>query len=81
MLRLLLYLIIIYAIFNLIKNTFRKPPEKDKAKTPEGEDMVLDPECNTYIPRNRAISGRVRGEKVYFCSEKCLERYRHRKTS
>lgn len=42
------------------------------------DTMVLDPNCNTYIPRTGAICRRVKGQEHYFCSKTCLKEYRQK---
>ena len=34
-------------------------------------ELVKDPACGTYIPRDSAIAVRVAGETRYYCSEAC----------
>ena len=41
----------------------------------EGE-MVKDPYCETYIPRDSAIRARIDGRDHYFCSKECLRKFR-----
>jgi len=74
--RLILYLVFIYVAVRLIKNLFLSMPGERKEKTEEGEDMVMDPNCNTYIPKRDAIYRKVGGQKIYFCSDKCLKEYK-----
>jgi YHS domain-containing protein len=38
--------------------------------------MVQDPVCGTYIDARLAISNRVRGEDIYFCSSECQQKFR-----
>lgn len=45
-------------------------------KPVEGGEMVQDPACGIYIPKAKAIEGRVGGAIHYFCSSECLEKYR-----
>ena len=33
--------------------------------------LVRDPVCNTYIPRDQAVTAAVGGEMRYYCSEAC----------
>ncbi|MEJ2199432.1 MAG: PP0621 family protein [Desulfuromonadaceae bacterium] len=47
------------------------PPQK----TRQGEDMVRDPQCGTYIPRGDALEKTVGGQKHYFCSTECRDRF------
>jgi hypothetical protein len=37
----------------------------------EGQEMVRDPICGTWIDRRLAVTGRRGGELVPVCSEKC----------
>jgi uncharacterized protein len=41
-----------------------------------GEPMVQDPICGTYLPQSTARAEQIDGERRYFCSEGCAERYR-----
>jgi uncharacterized protein len=52
----------------------RRDPAEN-ARTLEGADMVQDPSCGIYVPRDTAISSQVRGETRYFCSEKCRSEF------
>ncbi len=70
-LRFLVLFILAYLVFLLIKVFFflsskkrlRRPQELlDKA-----EEMVLDPQCQSYLTRNEAIFS----HGYYFCSEEC----------
>jgi uncharacterized protein len=37
-------------------------------------ELVKDPVCGTYIPRDSAIAARVAGETRYYCSVTCRDR-------
>ena len=45
-----------------------KPPTSDGA-------MVRDRVCNTFLPRNRALTASVDGQEHFFCSERCRRRF------
>ncbi len=47
-----------------------------KATDLKGEDMVRDPSCNTYIPKDNALSAKAGGEVHYFCSEECRTKFK-----
>jgi len=50
--------------------------ESDHAERPRhGEEMVLDPECGTHIPRSDALSAQVAGTSRFFCSRECRDAY------
>lgn len=82
MLRLLLLAIIIYLGYRLFKSYFLEIPKKgtdiSTARSPRGEEMVLDPQCGTYVPRGDALEGTVDGQKHYFCSKECRKTYQDR---
>lgn len=37
-------------------------------------ELVRDPVCSTYIPRESAITARVGGETRYYCSTACRDK-------
>ena len=39
-----------------------------------GVDMVRDRICNTFLPRERAVSAVVGGRQMHFCSPACRDR-------
>jgi YHS domain-containing protein len=79
--RLLLWCIagfLVYTVFQIIKQALLKPPTPPPEKTSRGEEMILDPECGTYVPRNDAIKAQVKGSAHYFCSTDCRDKYQER---
>jgi YHS domain-containing protein len=79
--RLILSLIgffLIYTVFQMIKQVLLKPPAPPREKTTRGEEMIQDPECGTYVPRNHAVTAQVKGTTHYFCSTACREKYQQR---
>lgn len=49
--------------------------DRRRGKRTMGEDMVLDPECRTYVVKDRSIERNIGGARVHFCSDACAERY------
>jgi YHS domain-containing protein len=39
------------------------------------DEMVIDPHCHVYIPKREAITAKIAGKTVYFCSKECKEKY------
>ena len=37
-------------------------------------ELVRDPVCSTYIPRDSAIAGRIGAETRYYCSVACRDK-------
>jgi len=72
LLRFLFFALLAYIIISMIKahiarrksNSFRRG-----ASSTEGEEMVLDPQCQSYIPKREAIHQ----EGNYFCSRECAQ--------
>ena len=79
--RLLIWLIVgflVYTVFQIIRQAVSKPPLTPPEKTSRGEEMVRDPECGTYVPRNDAVKSEVKGKSYYFCSKECRDKYLER---
>ena len=78
MIRFIVYFLIFYFAIKFLKGLFT-PREIETGKSREGEDMVADPCCGTYVPKSTAIVKKVRGEKHYFCSTECWKKYKEGK--
>ncbi|HLA47753.1 MAG TPA: hypothetical protein VJ084_00820 [Nitrospinota bacterium] len=39
--------------------------------------MMKDPVCNIYIPESDAVKEVIGGKTVYFCGNKCLEKFKN----
>ena len=81
MIRGLLFFLVIFIIYSAIKTMVRSAVktyhEDDQRRSRQimGDEMVLDPECRTYVLKDRAVSRRIRGTLTYFCSDACAQRY------
>ncbi len=82
MIRGILFLLVLLAIAHAVRTVFRSAVEAFHGHGEErataalgGEDMVRDPECNTFVPLRRAVTRRVGGTVLYFCSEECAKRH------
>lgn len=78
MIRLLLLALLFflaYTVYNAVVRSLpgRRPLPKDKSR--QGEEMVRDPHCGTYVPRSMAMEKTIKGEKHYFCSERCRDTF------
>ena len=70
-LRLLLLLVICYIVFLALKSLIAGKKAKAGDAAMPGEQMVLDPECQTYVPKSDALARQGK----FFCSEECARRY------
>ena len=79
MIRNVLVLIYILVIYYALRTVFRSAREAyhagEKRNQLQGEEMVLDPECKTYVVKARSTAIRIGGKLLYFCSETCAKRY------
>ena len=77
MIKLLLLILIGFVAYSMISGLRRpidrKPP---KNRPRDGETMVEDPQCGTYLPISEAITASFANKQLYFCSKKCLKEYR-----
>jgi len=55
--------------------------DEPSSDEPSSTEMVQDPNCSTYIPETEAIKATIAGVDYCFCSEKCAEIYRKKKSA
>ncbi len=88
MIRALLYVVLVMVLYQAIKTVFRsavssyegEEPRKRSGRLPGGE-MVLDPQCRTYVLKERAVTRRIKGSTTYFCSDACADAYARSRNS
>ncbi len=76
LLRALLVLFLLRMLFRFVGGLLRGladagRPAPGGSAPPVGVALVHDLVCDTYIPRNRALTALIDGEERYFCSEGC----------
>ena len=79
--RLIFYTLVIFAIYWLIRSLLKPKPKKkiNSQLPPQIEDeLVKDPMCGIYIPKQKAITAKIGGKVYYFCSQRCKEEYTKR---
>jgi YHS domain-containing protein len=54
----------------------KKSPAQPAGSRDNGETAHRDPVCGLYVSEESAVVGRYNGERHYFCSMNCLEKYR-----
>ncbi len=79
-LKFVILIIVFYLLFRLFKKGSPKVGRSDDhgrfQKSVTGEELVEDPVCHTYIPVSNAVKLEKEGKTIYFCSQKCLEKYK-----
>lgn len=80
MIRFLLVAILVVLVYQAVKTVLTAAlrassrDDRDSSRLP-GAEMVQDPNCRTYIVKDRALSRRVDGMISYFCSQACADEY------
>jgi hypothetical protein len=75
LLRLIFFIVIFYVAWSIFRG-YRISNRSSTRKRPaaaerDGEDMVQDPQCLSYVPKSDAIQQAGK----YFCSEACARLY------
>ena len=80
MIRLLIWLLLIYVGYRVILSLFagKKPEVARQGNTADAASTHRDPVCGMYVSEEDAVVGRLDGQRHYFCSMSCLEKYRER---
>lgn len=76
--RLIIYLILIYFAVKLLRGILRPLQMKNKDSADETEEMIKDPECGIYIPKKDALDKKIKGERYSFCSDECYKKYKEK---
>lgn len=78
MIRLLVWMLLIYIGYRIIKTMIsgkEKQPDVVQNST-DAEVTHRDPVCGVYVSENDAVVGKLDGQRHYFCSMACLEKFR-----
>lgn len=73
----LLWLILAYIGYRIIKG-FLANRDTAAAKPVKDTEAFQDPVCGVYVSAEDATVGRLEGEKIYFCSRECLDKYQEK---
>lgn len=75
-------LVLVFTVFAFLKGLFRvlsivKVFKKGnrRGNEREGGEMVEDPVCHTYIPKETAQQLKAQGQTFYFCGEECAKTF------
>lgn len=85
MLRLIIFVILCYILYRLVKSLVLPSPKKSgefsvRSNETITDEMVMDPCCQVYIPKREATTAKIAGETIYFCSKECKKKYLEEKT-
>jgi len=75
--RFLIWLILGYIGYRIVKG-FLASRESAAAEPIKDTEVFKDPVCGVYVSADDATVGRLEGERIYFCSHGCLEKYQEK---
>jgi len=70
-----LAMLVYSAIKTVLRAAARSYHEEARKEQAHGAEMVLDPQCRTYVIKDRATTRRIKGSLIYFCSEDCANKH------
>lgn len=78
MLRFLIIALLLYIGYRIVVSMIsgKQPQTKSAGSRDPGIETFRDPVCGVYVSEETAVIGRLDGERHYFCSMNCLEKYR-----
>ena len=76
MYRLFLITVLLLVLYYLIRRAMRKigqssALEKSSDSGASGNQMVQDPVCRVFVPRENAVREQIGGQTYFFCSRGC----------
>jgi YHS domain-containing protein len=71
----IIFLVVYYAVKVVIRSAIGTYTNEERKSRLPGDEMVLDPECHTYIVKRRAVTRHIGGRLCFFCSEVCARQY------
>lgn len=78
MIRMLFWLLLIYIGYRIVVAMIGGKKKEAPDETP-GQDATTthrDPVCGVYVSEEDAVVGKLDGQRHYFCSMNCLEKFR-----
>ena len=76
MLKWIINILLIYFVYKLVRSVMGSSSKEPKARVERNdgsEELVKDPNCETYVTISSAIKG---PDGEYFCSKECVEEYK-----
>ncbi len=78
MIRLLVWLLLIYIGYRVVRSLIagKKPAAVNHDTAADAALTYRDPVCGMYVSVEDAVVGKLEGQRHYFCSMECLDKYR-----
>ncbi|MBA5874419.1 MAG: YHS domain-containing protein [Nitrospira sp. CR1.2] len=76
MYRLFVIAALLALLYYLLRRTLRKLGQnelqaKSRERKESGKQMIQDPVCRVFVPRENAVSETIGGQTYFFCSRNC----------
>jgi YHS domain-containing protein len=77
MLKLLIFALLIYLLYRVLRGLVAPGPKTLRRKNGVGtiDEMVQDPFCKTYIPLRDAQKRLIKGKEYFFCCKECCDKF------
>jgi YHS domain-containing protein len=76
-LRLLIWALLAYIGYRIVVRLIKGKEKEPELNTVRDNTAITyqDPICGVYVSEEDAVIGRLDGERHYFCSKECLEKF------
>jgi YHS domain-containing protein len=71
-----LLILLYYLVKGWISPSRSRQTDRNREDWELESEMVEDPRCKTYIPKDSAIRARIDGRNYYFCSDECMREFK-----
>jgi YHS domain-containing protein len=71
-------LVVLYFLLRQAVRGFKNKKISDGGASVDHGQMVEDPECHTFVPRNTAVIEKIDGQTYCFCSKQCAIAFQNR---
>ena len=71
-----LLILLYYLVKGWISPSKPRQTDRNEGERQLESEMVKDPHCQTYIPKNFAIRAHIAGRDYYFCSRQCMQEFK-----
>jgi YHS domain-containing protein len=72
--------ILIRGLIQTLMGVQQRKQRRDTSRL-QGTEMVQDPVCESYIPKDGALTEKIQGETYFFCSSECVREFKKSKLS
>jgi len=73
-------LVVLYFLLRRVVQGFKNKNVSDRGTSMDRDQMVEDPVCHTFVPRQTAVIEEVKGKIYCFCSRQCATTFQNRHT-